>query len=713
MYKRIISFFLAFAIVFTILSIPVCASAPPSGSFWEYLSEQEFGIDHVTSLGNAWLDKQVYPGCKSPSSPDGNHKFKLGVNAHLNIIYGLLTGHASCAYCGADYENVKIDLDEAEKDYYSGITGSSQFSGFDYLNAKGYPCYYIDPISLYSYNSSLLQLVVSPVYSDHVAYYTCRLLRDANLAGWNASSSFNAPYSGNICYSCFKDNYFGNAATESAVMTVEAGKSYTLSLHSSLGSASFKSGDLLQYCSGPFKVEYTSIKGYTPYSSPFGNSGSITLNNQTYEVNSYDFNNRTYYVTDNNSIEHKITFNENSYSDSTYNSSKKTYVTNNYYYNTTNVSPPDSDDSGLTDEQYKEFIKLWNYTNLQLEEIENALSKFEGCDVDLSATNSLILQVVEQLDYIKKHPPKDYETILNGVSNQLANIWGDLENVKGSLSVLETKVDSVNDNLQAILTELQNQRTLWENIILLLGDIDNTLNVNGTFYNAITTGFANLQASLELNLKSLLDSFNLNFGSLIDSIELHFGDNADLSGVESRLDAIIALLGDSPSDDNPDSGDTSEPDESENPDAPEIPDYTDILQKIHDSIVALPDNIQKSLKSDFDRVIKAIKDITVKVEIEDDDSDDDKPPLIPDDSISIDTGNDIIDDIGDIADMSADTSIPEQETTPIDTSGSGFVGFLTYCFSLLFSLNGMIKTAVVMFFTFFVIIAIWRRFLNV
>lgn len=560
-----------------------------------------------------------------------------------------------------------------------------------------------------------------------------------------------------------------------------------------------------------WKVRYTfNFPQDYRFDTPIPNDNIINIDNTSYNVESYDFNTMTYNVTNNEGDKFTIKYDNDNYSVT----NKTTNVTNNYYYNyITSPDTPDNPPSGGGDSGDLDDIetdldvirKQLNYTNQLLDQISN---KIDNIECDHSQSDYLLLEIHKKLtemsEKMNESPDSieipDYSDKLNIICNQLANIWGDVKNISGTTVSIDTKIDSVNDDLQAILTELQDQRTLWENVVLLLGDIDNTLNVNGTFYNAITTGFANLQASLELNFKSLLDSFNLNFDSLIDSIELNFGDKADFSGVESRLDAIITILGDkaddfyitsqpdnvtvlvgdtfkmavsavgknlkyqwyfskddgatwkkssmyttpsfsavatsahngnlykceitdesgnvfmsdfarvtiaqSPDELPPDSGDTSDPV------TPVTPDYTEILQKIHDAVVALPDKIQKSLKSDFDRLIDAIKNITVKVEIEDDDKDEDDKTLVPDDGTTIDTGNDIIDDIGDIADMSADTSIPETDTTPIDTSGTGFVGFLTYGFSLLFSLNGMIKTAVIMFFTFFVIIAIWRRFLS-
>ena len=91
---------------------------------------------------------------------------------------------------------------------------------------------------------------------------------------------------------------------------------------------------------------------------------------------------------------------------------------------------------------------------------------------------NLIVEIRDALQDIEANPPPDYSSKLEVVANQLANIWGDVQNIKSRLETIEQntattndKLDTVHDDLAAVLEELKEHKGILQQILDTLGKI--------------------------------------------------------------------------------------------------------------------------------------------------------------------------------------------------------------------------------------------------
>ena len=146
------------------------------------------------------------------------------------------------------------------------------------------------------------------------------------------------------------------------------------------------------------------------------------------------------------------------------------------------VDPGDASGSGGSGccAQCQVLLRQVNSYLLQIQTLVDQINDKLGPESDnyMEGIYNLLVEINTALDNFPTEPHKDYEAKLTAISNQLANIWGDLDDIKTSLSAVQSntattnqKLDTVHTDLQAVLSELQTQRGILSQILSVLRDI--------------------------------------------------------------------------------------------------------------------------------------------------------------------------------------------------------------------------------------------------
>lgn len=292
---------------------------------------------------------------------------------------------------------------------------------------------------------------------------------------------------------------------------------------------------------------------------------TININNNNYNVTDFNFYLRQYHTTNENNENITITYGDENIT--IYNETTGVTIINNYYIETdpgndnpdpgsssdpggsSTVDPGDASGSGGSGccEQCALLLRQVNSYLLQIQTLVDQINDKLGPESDnyMEGIYNLLVEINTALDNLPTEPHKDYEAKLTTISNQLANIWGDLDTIKTSLSAVQTntattnqKLDTVHADLQAVLSELQTQRGILSQILSVLRDM----------LGHITSIDSNVEElANEEDSQSFFDSFILKFhfiGDIFSIIRQLFADITNDAATVTFVDNGDLPIGD-------------------------------------------------------------------------------------------------------------------------------------------------------------------------